>query len=163
MPNYMNSSCQKPVPIERRLKSRSSEYNFEWNQPCLTRASNLRRASNSLNSASALVSSNLSNWIAEVLKELWCSDQSPSSRLIRKYILQEVVNMPYHHSYVTELFSQGNIFCKTCPPPALLKYPHLRAGSLIVIIKQRDLEGNPPWIILRFSPIELGEYMNFPI
>ena len=104
MPNYMNSSCQKPVPIERRLKSRSSEYNFEWNQPCLTRALK-RRGSNSLNSASALGSSNLSNWIAEVLKELWCFDQSPSSRLIRKYILQEVVNMPYHHSYITELIS----------------------------------------------------------
>ena len=30
---------QKPVPIERRLKSRNIEYNFEWNQPCLSHVS----------------------------------------------------------------------------------------------------------------------------
>ena len=42
----------------------------------------------------------LSDWIAEVLEELWCFDESPTSRLIWEYILQEVVNMPYHHSYI---------------------------------------------------------------
>ena len=34
-----------PVPIKRQLKSLNTEYNFKWNQPCLS-------GSNSLNSAS---------------------------------------------------------------------------------------------------------------
>ena len=40
---------QKPVSIERRLKSWNIEYDFKWNQPYL------RRGSNSLNSASDLM------------------------------------------------------------------------------------------------------------
>ena len=43
---------QKPVSIEHRLKSWNIEYNFKWNQPYLSRVSNLSRSSNSLNSAS---------------------------------------------------------------------------------------------------------------
>ena len=39
---------QRPVSIERRLKSWNIKYNFKWNQPYLS------RVSNSLNSASVL-------------------------------------------------------------------------------------------------------------
>ena len=38
---------QKPAPIECRLKSRNTKYNFKWNQLCLS------RVSNPLNSTSA--------------------------------------------------------------------------------------------------------------
>ena len=41
-----------PVPIKRQLKSLNTEYNFKWNQPCLSPVSNLKSGSNSLNSAS---------------------------------------------------------------------------------------------------------------
>ena len=41
----------KTVPIEHRLKSRNIEYNFKWNQQCLS------RVSNSLNSASKAMES----------------------------------------------------------------------------------------------------------
>ena len=52
----LNNLNQKLVPIKRRLKSRNTEYNFKWNhQPCLSRVSNLRRGSNSLNSASGVL------------------------------------------------------------------------------------------------------------
>ena len=43
---------KKPVLIERRLKSWRIEYNFQWNQPYLSRGSNLSRGLNSLNLAS---------------------------------------------------------------------------------------------------------------
>ena len=45
-------SAKKPVPIEHRLKSPNTEYNFKWNQPCLNRVSYLRHSSNSFNLAS---------------------------------------------------------------------------------------------------------------
>ena len=37
---------QKPVSIERRLKFWNIEYYFKWNQPYLSRVSNLSRGSN---------------------------------------------------------------------------------------------------------------------
>ena len=46
---------QKPVSIERRLKSWSNEYDFKWNQPYLSRGLNFSRYSNSLNSFSILL------------------------------------------------------------------------------------------------------------
>ena len=42
----------KPVPTERQLKSRNTEDNLKWNQPCLSRVYYLRCCSNSLNPAS---------------------------------------------------------------------------------------------------------------
>ena len=45
----------KPVSIERRLKSLNIEYDFKWNQTYLSRSLNLRRGSNSFNSASVLL------------------------------------------------------------------------------------------------------------
>ena len=48
--NRVAESCQKPVPIEHRLKLRNTDYNFQWNQPCLSRVSNLN-----LNLASDLI------------------------------------------------------------------------------------------------------------
>ena len=46
------SNSQKPVLIERRLKSWQISYNFKWNQSYLTPGLNLSRGSNSLNLAS---------------------------------------------------------------------------------------------------------------
>ena len=43
----MSQIRQKPVSIERRLKSRNNEYDLKWNQPYLSRGLNLK----SLNSA----------------------------------------------------------------------------------------------------------------
>ena len=40
------SNLQKPVSFERRLKSWNIEYNFKWNQPYLSRVSNLSRCLN---------------------------------------------------------------------------------------------------------------------
>ena len=48
--NRVAESCQKPVPIEHRLKLGNTDYNFQWNQPCLSRVSNLN-----LNLASDLI------------------------------------------------------------------------------------------------------------
>ena len=63
---YLNSSNlsrvsnpPKPVSIEGRLKSWNIKYNFKWNQPYLSRVSNLSRDTNSLNSASGTC-----NWTA---------------------------------------------------------------------------------------------------
>ena len=55
-PNLMNLSHvlnpQKPVLIERRLKSWKISYKFIWNQPYLSGGLNLNSGLNSLNSAS---------------------------------------------------------------------------------------------------------------
>ena len=51
----MSQIRQKPISIERRLKSWNIEYNFKCNQPYLSRTLNLSCGSNSLNSASANV------------------------------------------------------------------------------------------------------------
>ena len=40
------SNLQKPVSFERRLRSWNIEYNFKWNQPYLSRVSNLSRCLN---------------------------------------------------------------------------------------------------------------------
>jgi len=53
--NLMNLSrvsiLQEPVSIKLRLKSWNIEYNLQWNQPYLSRVSNLSHCSNSLNPA----------------------------------------------------------------------------------------------------------------
>ena len=46
------SNPQKPVSIERRLKSWKNKYKFKWNHHNLSRCLNLNRGSNSLNSPS---------------------------------------------------------------------------------------------------------------
>ena len=51
-PNLKKINRQKPVQIERQLKSRNAEYKFKKNQPCSIRVSSLRRGLNSLDSAS---------------------------------------------------------------------------------------------------------------
>ena len=43
---------QKPISIERRLKSWKIEYSFKWNQSNLSFVLNLSRGSNSLNAGS---------------------------------------------------------------------------------------------------------------
>ena len=48
-------STQNLISIERRLKSWNIEYNFKWNQPCLSRVSNLSRGLNSLNLVSVRI------------------------------------------------------------------------------------------------------------
>ena len=58
-PNLMNLSRvsvnKNPVLIERRLQSWNVKYNFKWNQPYLSRVSNISSGSNCLSSASALI------------------------------------------------------------------------------------------------------------
>ena len=55
----------------RRLKSWNIEYNFKWNQPCLSRFSNLSRGLNSLNWASGYPHLSFRFVLQWYVEEIW--------------------------------------------------------------------------------------------